>query len=104
MSGGAFHWLHFSVGYGWPGVVAWGHSWVLLLPHSGPPGWCSAPEATRTSLSGAKTGPLLGSVDGLLGRKTRPAAGSASCSWWVGGAVEREAYWRGRGLSFLDHD
>lgn len=49
----------------WPGTTA-GYPRVL---HSSPPGCCSAPKAMGTSLSCAKVGSLLGSVDGLLGRK-----------------------------------
>lgn len=49
----------------WPRAVA-GYSYVLP---SSPPGRYSAPKAIGTSLSCAKMGSLLRSVDGLLGRK-----------------------------------
>lgn len=67
----------------WPGAgTAAGHSCVL---HSSPSGWYAAPEAMGTSPACAKMGSLLKSVDGLPGRKMWCAAGTASCSLWVGG-------------------
>lgn len=74
--------------YRWPDVM--GRAAVGYFPvlYSSPLGRYSAPKAMGTSLACAKMGSLLRSVDGLLGREMWSAAGSASCSWWVGGGVE----------------